>query len=97
MTTDPERLAETHLLGAEQLVRVLVEQVEGLRRALPLVHVARDEDALHAHLQLAAAPPPLAAVAAPGRVPLLAAFPRVAGRGRHVGGRSLKTTEIARL
>lgn len=32
----------THLLGPVQLFSVLIEQIEGLRRALPLVHVACD-------------------------------------------------------
>lgn len=74
----------THLLGPVELLGVFTEQVEGLRRALPLVHVACDEDALHAHLQLPGALPPLAVVS--GRVPLLAPLPRVAGGGGHVGG-----------
>lgn len=71
-----------HLLWSVQLVCVLVEQVEGLSGALPLVHVAGDEDALHAHVQLSATFPSL--VVAPGPVALLAPFPRVAGRGRHI-------------
>lgn len=69
----------THLLGPIELVGVFIEQVEGLRGALPLVHVACDEDPLHAHLQLPGALPPLVVVA----VPLLAPFPRVVCRGRH--------------
>jgi len=94
--TGSRKCSWTHLLGPEELVGVLVEQVEGLRRALPLVHVARDEDPLHAHLQLPRALPPLALSAA--RVPLLAPLPRVAGRGRHVRRRAFtRTVECLKL
>lgn len=49
--------ARTHLLGAVEQVPVLAEQAVGLPHALALVHVAGDEDAAHAGLQL----PPAAA------------------------------------
>lgn len=65
---------QTYLLGPIQLVCVFMEQIEGLRCALPLVHVACDEDALHAHLQLPGTLPPLAV---PGPIALLAPFPRL--------------------
>lgn len=71
-----------HLLWSVQLVSVLVEQVEGLRGALPLVHVACDENALHAHVQFSATFPSLVVV--PSYVPLLAPFSRVVGCSRHV-------------
>lgn len=66
----------TNLLQPVELVGVFIEQVEGLRGALPLVHVACDEDPLHAHLQLPGALPPLVVVVS-GRVPFLAPFPRL--------------------
>lgn len=65
----------THFLGPIELVGVFIEQIEGLRGALPLVHVACDEDPLHAHLQLPGALPPLALVT--GHIPFLAPFPRL--------------------
>lgn len=81
----PLRCGWTHLLGPIQLVGVLIEQIEGLSCALPLVHIACDENPLHAHLQLPGALPPLAVVA--GHIPLLVPFPRVVCYGRHVGSR----------
>lgn len=72
----------THLLGPVQIFGVLVEQVEGLGRALPLVHVACDQDPLHAHLQFPGALPPFALVS--GAVSLLAPLFGVAGCSRHV-------------
>lgn len=59
-----------------------MEQVKGLGRALPLVHVACDQDPLHAHLQL---PGPLPAFALlTGPEALLAPFFGVAAPSRHV-------------
>ena len=75
----------THLLGPTELVCVFIEQVEGLRRALSLVHVACDEDPLHAHLQLPGPLPPLAVLT--GRVALLAPFPGVVLHGGHIPDR----------
>lgn len=69
----------THLLGPIKLVGVLVEQIEGLRCALPLVQVAGDEDPLHAHLQLPGALPSFVVVG--GHILLPAPFPRLALRG----------------
>lgn len=69
----------THLLRSVELVGIFIEQIEGLRGALPLVHVACDEDPLHAHLQLPRALPPLVVV--PGSISLLAPLPRVVLRG----------------
>lgn len=71
------------LLGSVELVRVLAEQVEGLRRALPLVHVTCDQDALHAHLQLPGAPPSFRVILAAPEV-LLAALPKLVLWCRHL-------------
>lgn len=78
-----KKLLWTHLLWPIQLVGVLVEQIEGLCGALPLVHVTCDENALHAHLQL---PGTFPSLGMSGPVPFLASFPRVVSRSRHVCG-----------
>lgn len=41
-----------YILRSVELVGVFVQQVEGFRGAFPLVHIAGDEDTLHAHLEL---------------------------------------------
>lgn len=68
-------MGSADLLGPVQLLRVLVKQVEGLSGALPLVHVAGDEDPLHAHLQLPGALPALPVAA---HIAFLAPFPGLA-------------------
>jgi len=71
--TTRHTLAACYLLRSVQLIRVLSQQTVRLRGALPFVHVAGDEDPLHAHLQL---PRPLETLAptASDVPPLAAAF-----------------------